>query len=170
MTSSPSTVASSREVFRFRVDGMDCASCSGKIETAVCRIPGVFGAKVSFAASTLTVEADPALVSAGKIEGTVSALGFQLTGVARGGVPDGSGAESRAAGASLGDVPWWQTGKARITAAAGMLVAAAYGLSLVMPRTVPPGSSSPQPPSRPFRSRVGLWQRLLPAPRSASKC
>jgi Cd2+/Zn2+-exporting ATPase len=112
---------------------MDCASCSGKIETAVHHILGVSGVKVSFATSTLTVEADPALVSAGKIESTVSALGFQLTGVARGGLPDGSGADLHAAGASLGDVPWWETGKARITAAAGMLVAAAYGLSLVMP-------------------------------------
>ncbi|MBX9944146.1 MAG: cadmium-translocating P-type ATPase [Reyranella sp.] len=112
---------------------MDCASCSGKIETAVHRILGVSGVKVSFATSTLTVEADPALVSAGKIESTVSALGFQLTGVARGGLPDGSGADLHAAGASLGDVSWWEAGKARITAAAGMLVAAAYGLSLVMP-------------------------------------
>ncbi|MDP1909688.1 MAG: heavy metal translocating P-type ATPase, partial [Hyphomicrobium sp.] len=133
MTSSPSTTASSPEVFRFRVDGMDCASCSGKIETAVRRILGVSGAKVSFATSTLTVEADPALVPAGKIESTVGALGFQPTEVARGGVAAGAGTESHAAGASSGDVPWWQTGKARITAAAGILVAVAYGLSLAMP-------------------------------------
>jgi Cd2+/Zn2+-exporting ATPase len=33
----------------------------------------------------------------------------------------------------LGDVLWWRTGKARITASAGILVAVAYGLSLVIP-------------------------------------
>ncbi|MGQ0585063.1 MAG: heavy metal translocating P-type ATPase [Reyranella sp.] len=129
----PSTAASSSpEAFRFWVDGMDCASCSAKIETAVRRIPGVSGAKVSFATSILTVEADRALVQARKIESTVSALGFQPTEVSHG-TPGGGGTEAYAVGTSPGDVLWWRTGKARITAAAGLLVAVAYGLSLVMP-------------------------------------
>jgi Cd2+/Zn2+-exporting ATPase len=112
---------------------MDCASCTAKIETAVRRIPGVSGANVSFATSTLMVEADPALVPAKKIERVISNLGFQPTKVAADGTPDGVTAETHAAGASSGDVPWWQTGKARITAIAGILVAVAYALSLVMP-------------------------------------
>jgi len=112
---------------------MDCASCTTKIETAVRRIPGVSAVKVSFAASTLTVEADPALVPAKKIESVVTNLGFQPTKVAGNGIPDGVTAETSAVGASSGDVPWWRTGKARITAIAGVLVAVAYALSLVMP-------------------------------------
>ena len=112
---------------------MDCGSCGVKIETAVRRIPGVSGAKVSFATSTLMVEADPALVQARKIESTVSALGFQPTEVAPGREPGGARTEAHDVSTSSGDVPWWRSGKARITAAAGVLVAVAYGLSLAMP-------------------------------------
>ena len=32
---------------RFRVGGMDCASCASKIDTAVRRMPGVFEVSVS---------------------------------------------------------------------------------------------------------------------------
>ncbi len=133
MTSSPSTAATSPETFRFRVDGMDCASCTAKIETAVRRMPGVSEVKVSFATSTLTVGADPAQVSAGKIERTVSALGYQPTKIAPDGEPAGAGAEAHAVGAASGDAPWWRTDKARITAFAGILLAVADVVSLVMP-------------------------------------
>lgn len=131
MTSSPSAAASSLEAFRFRVDGMDCASCTAKIETAVRRMPGVAEVKVSFATSTLSVEANPSLAPAEKIESVVSDLGFQPTRMVPAAVPGGSGAAQ--GGALPNNVPWWRTGKARITAAAGILVAVAYGLSLVMP-------------------------------------
>jgi len=40
---------------RYRVGGMDCASCAAKIETAVRRIPGVEDVAVSVAAGTMTV-------------------------------------------------------------------------------------------------------------------
>ncbi len=43
---------------RFRVGGMDCASCAGKIETAVRRMPGVEDVSVSVTAGTLLVSHD----------------------------------------------------------------------------------------------------------------
>lgn len=41
---------------RYRVQGMDCASCVGKIETAVKRIVGIESVKVGLQSETLTVE------------------------------------------------------------------------------------------------------------------
>ncbi|MBN9138734.1 MAG: heavy-metal-associated domain-containing protein, partial [Phyllobacterium sp.] len=40
---------------RFRVEGMDCASCAAKIDTAVRRLPGVADISVSVTAGTMTV-------------------------------------------------------------------------------------------------------------------
>lgn len=43
---------------RFRVEGMDCASCAAKIDTAVRRLPGVADISVSVTAGTMTVKHD----------------------------------------------------------------------------------------------------------------
>lgn len=40
---------------RYRVEGMDCASCAAKIDTAVRRMPGVEDVSVSVTAGTMTV-------------------------------------------------------------------------------------------------------------------
>jgi Zn2+/Cd2+-exporting ATPase len=133
----PSTAALPRQpALKFRVEGMDCAACASKIETAVRRLPGVSEVRVSFATSLLTVDADPAVLPAEKIASEVTALGYQPTDLtadkssmgtteATAGIP-----ASRAAAA---EAPWWQSGKAKVTAAAGLLVGVAYGVSLVMP-------------------------------------
>ena len=41
---------------RFRVEGMDCASCAAKIDKAVRRIPDVTDVNVSVVAGTMSVE------------------------------------------------------------------------------------------------------------------
>ena len=43
---------------RFRVEGMDCASCASKIDTAVRRMPGVSDVSVSVTRATMTVSHD----------------------------------------------------------------------------------------------------------------
>lgn len=43
---------------KFRVDGMDCASCASKIDTAVRRMPGISEVAVSVTAGTMTVTHD----------------------------------------------------------------------------------------------------------------
>ncbi|GLK83738.1 heavy metal translocating P-type ATPase [Ancylobacter defluvii] len=66
---------------RYRIEGMDCASCASKIDTAVRRVPGVSEVAVSVTAGTLTVEhsgADLVLV-----EKRVSGLGYGIAPLAR---------------------------------------------------------------------------------------
>ncbi|MDM9620139.1 heavy metal translocating P-type ATPase [Rhizobium sp. S96] len=62
---------------RYRVGGMDCASCAAKIDTAVRRMPGVADVKVSVTAATMTVRYDGSsdLLA---IERKVTGLGYSL--------------------------------------------------------------------------------------------
>ncbi|OCJ10212.1 ATPase [Rhizobium sp. AC44/96] len=62
---------------RYRVGGMDCASCAAKIDTAVRRMPGVADVKVSVTAATMTVRHDGSsdLLA---IERKVTGLGYSL--------------------------------------------------------------------------------------------
>ena len=62
----------------WRVRGMDCPSCVGKVEKAASRVPGVQGVSVNLMAETLTARlganADPAAVVR-----AVEALGYQAS-------------------------------------------------------------------------------------------
>ncbi|WP_417607616.1 heavy metal translocating P-type ATPase [Oceanimonas baumannii] len=55
---------------RWRIHGMDCPSCAGKIETAVRRLPGVYRADVHFATERLSVQ----LTAEGNREQVVRAI------------------------------------------------------------------------------------------------
>jgi Cd2+/Zn2+-exporting ATPase len=63
---------------RFRVEGMDCASCAGKIDTAVRRMPGVEEVSVSVTAGTMRVQHD-ATSDLEAIRRKVSGLGYKVT-------------------------------------------------------------------------------------------
>ncbi|MBO3760084.1 heavy metal translocating P-type ATPase [Ciceribacter sp. L1K22] len=58
---------------RFRIGGMDCASCASKIDTAVRRMPGVEEVSVSVTAGTMTVRHDG--------EGDIEAIGMKVSGL-----------------------------------------------------------------------------------------
>ena len=58
---------------RYRVEGMDCASCATKIDTAVRRVPGVEDVSVSVTAGTMTVRH--------KAESDLAALANRVTGL-----------------------------------------------------------------------------------------
>jgi Cd2+/Zn2+-exporting ATPase len=60
---------------RFRIDGMDCASCASKIDTAVRRLAGIREANVSVSAGTLQVTHDEN-VDVATIRERVLALGY----------------------------------------------------------------------------------------------
>ncbi|PSK87746.1 Cu+-exporting ATPase [Limimaricola soesokkakensis] len=45
-----------RETVRLRVEGMSCASCSGRVERALAAVPGVIAARVNLAAETAELE------------------------------------------------------------------------------------------------------------------
>ncbi|MBD9387287.1 cadmium-translocating P-type ATPase [Agrobacterium sp. AGB01] len=66
---------------RFKIDGMDCASCASKIDTAVRRMRGVEDVSVSVTAGTMTVTHDDVsdLIAIGK---KVSGLGYPATRLA----------------------------------------------------------------------------------------
>ncbi|MFG3650745.1 cation transporter, partial [Klebsiella pneumoniae] len=49
-------MAQASQQMRYRVDGMDCASCAAKIDTAVRRLKGVEDVSVSVTAGTMTVK------------------------------------------------------------------------------------------------------------------
>jgi Zn2+/Cd2+-exporting ATPase len=67
---------------RYKVGGMDCASCATKIDTAVRRIPGVEDVSVSVAAGTMTVSHDEH-VDLAAMEKMVSGLGYSLRALGR---------------------------------------------------------------------------------------
>ncbi len=169
---------------RFRVDGMDCASCATKIDTAVRRIDGVSDVGVSVVAGTMTVthgeQTDLKAVAA-----KVKSLGYAATPLARNAGTAGAGTGTAETGnahttcdghdhadghdpekdhahsdghdhshgtAGNGpdplaglhghdhgdpDVPWWQTGKARLTIACVIAVGAAWLLAHFVPATDP---------------------------------
>jgi len=60
------------------VGGMNCASCSGKVEQTVGKLAGVHMASVNLAAEQLSVEFEPAVISVEAIKETVTTLGFQV--------------------------------------------------------------------------------------------
>lgn len=77
----------------WRIGGMDCPSCAGKIETAVRRLPGVLSAEVRFATERLQVRLTPEIAPA-TVEQAITAAGFTP-------LP----ARTTASGSG---VPWWR--------------------------------------------------------------
>ena len=137
---------------KYRIGGIDCASCVSKIETAVNRLPGVQEAGVSLASGTLTV-LPGADFSKAAVEKQVKALGYSIAPAD--GKPVAKAAQDRhdhaghdhdhadhdhgGADASehshfdLGDGPWWKTKKAILTAATGAALALTYLAHLALP-------------------------------------
>ena len=66
---------------RYRIEGMDCASCAAKIDTAVRRVPGVSDVAVSATAGTMTVHHD-AKSDLAAIEQQVTGLGYSIAPLA----------------------------------------------------------------------------------------
>ncbi|HWJ87211.1 MAG TPA: heavy metal translocating P-type ATPase [Pelagibacterium sp.] len=118
---------------RMRVEGMDCASCAAKIETAARRIAGISEASVSVANGTVTldhqVEADLA-----SFERSVRAMGYTVTPTA----PNGAAAPL-SSHAHLPDGPWWKTGKARLTIVCAIALIVAFVAEQFVPALHPWG-------------------------------
>ncbi|MBO9629642.1 MAG: cadmium-translocating P-type ATPase [Shinella sp.] len=141
---------------RFRVEGMDCASCASKIDTAVRRMPGVSDVSVSVTAGTMRVQHD-AESDLEAIRRKVSGLGYAVT-------PAGVVAEKPAAQHEHGpncnhdhaghdrdapkavaieglhghdhgpsEGPWWKGKKGRLTILAGAALVVAYAVGHLFP-------------------------------------
>jgi Cd2+/Zn2+-exporting ATPase len=142
------------ETLVWRVQGMDCASCVAKVEKAVRRLDGISDVRVNLMAERLTVSRSAAGATPEAVESQVSALGYRAsrldemaaggTGHAEsGGCSDDHDHAGHVAAIDQGHThgesdnageTWWQTGKARLVAGLAVLVAAAWALSLVLPR------------------------------------
>jgi len=131
---------------RFRVDGMDCASCAEKIDRAVRRLPGIADVRVSVVAGTLTVTHDEEADLAG-LARKVDSLGYRAVPLdARS--PAEPGASAPCCGHDHGppapqgaqhqaplDGVWWRSAKARLTILCGLALAMAFAAAHLFPET-----------------------------------
>jgi len=124
MTDSPA------EATRFRVEGMDCAACAARIETAVRRVPGVTDARASFTAGTLNVGHDGSAQRAA-IEQAVRHAGYGIAGPAQ--RPAAGEGDHDDGHLEPGTAPWWRTKKAVLTGITALVMAAAYLCTLAFP-------------------------------------
>ena len=88
---------------RYRIDGMDCAACATKIDTAVRRIPGVSDVSVSVTAGTMTVKHDGS-GDLGQVESKIAGLGYSASPLAeKAAAPKQAAAKDNHAGHDHGD-------------------------------------------------------------------
>src|SRR5688572_10993749 len=66
------------ETERYRVTGMDCASCAAKIEKAARAVTGVEEVQVSIGSQTMTLRADDPRERLPEVGRAVTGLGYQL--------------------------------------------------------------------------------------------
>jgi Cd2+/Zn2+-exporting ATPase len=109
---------------RYRVTGMDCASCGRKIDTAIRRLPGVEDVSVAVQTGVLKIRHGGDLADEAVLQ-QLRNLGYSGEAAA-----PTSGAVAAAAGpppaaARAGGAPWWWTGKARLTALCGLALLSA---------------------------------------------
>ncbi len=104
------------EHLTLNVEGMDCPSCTNKIESAVCALPGVGKVSLNYTSQKLKLELG-AGGDASQIRKTIQKLGYKVR-------------ESAAA-----DAPkrWYETSKGRLVIAAGGILAVATVLSFFVP-------------------------------------
>ncbi|WP_413874222.1 heavy metal translocating P-type ATPase [Albidovulum sp.] len=147
------------ETCEWRVTGMDCASCAGKIRDAVGKLPGVSDVTVTVMGERLKLRLDSAQTGRDRIEAVVRSLGYGLAG--QGGAParkafvlpaqapgEGRHAEAHAHDGADGghggpghvhDDPadrgkaWYRTGKGRLVILTAGLLAAAWAAVLLLP-------------------------------------
>lgn len=62
----------------FRIGGMTCAACVGRVEGAISALDGVSSASANLGSNTATVEYDPDKVSEEDIVRAVTAAGYQV--------------------------------------------------------------------------------------------
>jgi Cd2+/Zn2+-exporting ATPase len=114
---------------KFKITGMDCASCAQKIERAVGRIPGASGVNVAVTSETLTLTlAEPD--RAAEVTLAVKSLGYGI-----GDTGTSPGAKARHGDhAKPIEGKWWQSSRGRLVLISGGLIAVAYLATQIAPR------------------------------------
>lgn len=113
-----------------QIEGMDCASCIAKIETALARMPGVDGIRLNFSTEKLELTLAPdSATQEGDIEKTIKSLGFGVSNVSLSSETNGEPALTP----PIGNQSWWQTRKGKQVVGLGILMSAAYAIALFLP-------------------------------------
>ncbi|OCP19261.1 cadmium-translocating P-type ATPase [Ensifer sp. LC54] len=116
-----------------RVEGMDCASCVGKIEVALARMSDVSDVRVNFTTETLELTlAAGSIAKVGDIERMIKSLGFGVSDTRQ---------MSSLSDAAVEAVPvpairnqrWWQTRKGKHVLGLGLLMGSAYAIAQFIP-------------------------------------
>ncbi|PHQ95002.1 MAG: heavy metal translocating P-type ATPase [Marinosulfonomonas sp.] len=102
-----------------RIEGMDCASCTNKIEAVVCKIPGVENVSLNYTSQKIKFQLGKTDGDAKPVIRAIEKLGYKVM------LPKAKQADVVLA--------WWQTGKGRLVIFAGILVVIAGVMSLVLP-------------------------------------
>ncbi|MER9131741.1 heavy metal translocating P-type ATPase [Mesorhizobium sp. M0768] len=146
-------MAATKHQTRYRVEGVECAGCASKIDTAVRRMPGVQDINVSVSAGTLTVTHTPES-NLRALERKVTGLGYAvapLTSKSGTPAPDQSADnhadgrrnhdENVAGSHDNDDAPaselWWDSAKGRLAIASGVALAVAFAIDYAWPATGP---------------------------------
>ena len=112
------------DAYKTRVEGMDCASCALKIETAMQRLPGVADVRVSYSAATLALRFDQDRISPSTIDDELRSLGYRPEAIAPS--PSSIRAERKR-------LPWWQDAKLQTVMIAAAVFALAFALAQLFP-------------------------------------
>ena len=118
---------------RYRVEGMDCAACAAKIDTAVRRVPGVMDVSVSVSAATMMVRHDSADVLAA-VERQVTRLGYGIASLGEAGAVPDLVADG---GPGTGSPVWWRGAKAQLVLACAAALALAFAVETAVPALAP---------------------------------
>lgn len=84
--------------FEFEITGMTCASCAGRVEKALLRVPGVIGATVNLATDRAHAVAIEGMTDAERLAAAVSRAGFTATVAGGDGAANDAGDFPSAAG------------------------------------------------------------------------
>ncbi len=139
---------------KYQVDGMDCASCATKIDTAIRRISGVTDVVVSVSSATMVVDHDRSTDLAA-LEKRMLQLGYPVrmlanhqetasTTVSRTHEHDDSHDHAQDPGEGLHSHnhnptsgPWWKSAKGMMTLACGSALLMAYAAGHFLPAIAP---------------------------------
>lgn len=114
---------------QYHIEGMDCASCVGKIETALARMPDVSDIQLNFATEKLELTLAPdGATQFVDVEKTIKRLGFGISATT-----DESIAANNSSQSAVEQQRWWQTRKGKQVVSLGILMSVAYALSLLFP-------------------------------------
>ncbi len=109
-------------VLRYRVEGMDCPSCAGKVETAVGRVEGARNVRVNFQTQVLAFRLDEAATPRAAVEARVRGLGYGVVAVEGPRVVAGAASATGNAPAAPAWRRWTHDPKARLALAIGGLL------------------------------------------------